>query len=160
MRRMICPETKTYLAIENRPDSRACLKVLLRVFVFFNCLYLVTSTGRVRVPDEALTLFQSQSFVLRRSFTIPQALETNRFYGRYDLNGKPRAPYPPLHALLASPWYAIGHFVLRQDSGYPRREPRSSCLICGHAQQCNLRSAGLCFGFDVFLADRVTLESG
>ena len=61
--------------------------MLLRVFVFFNCLYLVTSTGRVRVPDEALTLFQSQSFVLRRSFTIPQALETNRFYGRYDLNG-------------------------------------------------------------------------
>jgi hypothetical protein len=116
---MICPEIKTDVALESQPDSRACLRMFLLVFFFLNCLYLITSTGRVRVPDEALTLFQSQSFVLSRSFTIPQALETNRFYGRYDLNGKPRAPYPPLHALLASPWYAIGHFVLARIPGVP-----------------------------------------
>jgi hypothetical protein len=157
---MICPETKTYLAIENRPDSRACSKVLLRVFVFFNCLYLVTSTGRVRVPDEALTLFQSQSFVLRRSFTIPQALETNRFYGRYDLNGKPRAPYPPLHALLASPWYAIGHFVLARIPGIPvenRDLVVSFAVTLSSATFAALASA---LALKFFLRIGATLKSG
>ena len=33
--------------------------------------------------------------------------------------GNTRAPYPPLHALLASPWYAIGHFVLARIPGIP-----------------------------------------
>ena len=73
----------------------------------------------MRVPDEALTLFQAQSLVLKGELAVPQALETGRFYGRYDLNGKPRAPYPPMHALLASPWYAVGHFLLARLPGIP-----------------------------------------
>ena len=157
---MICPETKTCVAIESRLDSRACLKVFLRVFFLFNCLYLVTSTGRVRVPDEALTLFQSQSFILSGSFTIPQALETNRFYGKYDLNGNPRAPYPPLHALLASPWYAIGHFILARIPGVPienRDLVVSFAVTLSSATFAALASA---LALMFFLRIGVTLKSG
>ncbi len=108
-------------------DSR---RLVLYVFLFLNCLFALTSTGRVRVPDEVLTLFQSQNAVLARSFTIPQALETNRFYGRYDRHGQPRAPYPPMHALLATPWYVLGHFVLGRLPGVA---PQNLDLVVGFA---------------------------
>src|SRR5262245_20682820 len=157
---MVFPETKTYVAIGRRPDSRACLRVSLWVFLFFNCLYVVTSTGRVRVPDEALTLFQSQSFVLSRSLIVPQALETNRFYGRYDLNGNPRAPYPPLHALLASPWYAIGHFVLARIPGVPAENRDLLVSFAVTLSSATFAALVAALALIFFLRIGVTLKSG
>jgi hypothetical protein len=89
------------------------------LFCTFACFYLLCSSGRVRTPDEYMTLYETESLVLRQSTSVPQALQTQTFYGKYDRNGQPRAPYPPGQAFLASPWYAFGKYVMARVPGVP-----------------------------------------
>lgn len=96
--------------------SRRCA---LLFFLCLNCFYLLTSTGRVRTMDEYLTLFETESLVLRQSMAVPQAVAAKNFYGKYDRNQQPRAPYPPGHALAAAPWYAAGRYALARLPGVP-----------------------------------------
>jgi hypothetical protein len=108
----------------------AARRTALWLFVCLNCFYLLTSTGRVRTVDEYLTLFETESLVLRGSLTVPQAVQARTFYGKYDLNREPRAPYPPGHVLAAAPWYAAGRYVLARLPGVPEK---STDLILGFA---------------------------
>jgi hypothetical protein len=92
------------------------------VFAAFQFFYLLTSTGRVRTPDEYNTLYTTESLVLRGSTAVPQAVELHNFYGRYDVHGLPRAAYPPGQALLCAPWYAVGQYVLARLPGVPAED--------------------------------------
>ncbi len=105
----------------------------LWLFAAFQFFYLLTSTGRVRTPDEYNTLYTTESLVLRGSTAVQQAVQLHNFYGRYDLHGQPRAAYPPGQALLCAPFYALGEYVLARLPGVPADDidlvvAFSSCL--------------------------------
>jgi hypothetical protein len=91
----------------------------LFLFLFLNFLFILTSTGRVRTIDEAMASFETESLVLRRSTSVPQAIAGGLFYGKMDRDGKPQSPYASGHPLAATPWYAAGHFLLRSLPGVP-----------------------------------------
>ena len=103
---------------EPAPSPR-CRHLALWLFASFQFFYLLTSTGRVRTPDEYNTLYTTESLVLRGSTAVPQAVQLHNFYGRLDVHGQPRAAYPPGQALLCTPWYAIGQYVLARLPGVP-----------------------------------------
>jgi hypothetical protein len=93
----------------------------LWLFLFLNCLLILTSSGRVRVIDEVLPVYQTESLAERGSTAVPQAVSAKFFFGRRDLAGRPQAPYPPGGAALAVPWYLAGkHVLLRLPGVGPR----------------------------------------
>jgi hypothetical protein len=119
------------IAIQALPRSSP--RIAFWLFAAFQFLYLLTSTGRVRTPDEYNTLYMTESLVLRGSTAIPQAVQLNNFYGRYDVHGQPRAAYAPGQALLCTPWYAFGQYLLARLPGVPADDTDlvvafSSCL--------------------------------
>ena len=89
-------------------------------FFFLNCIYLLTSTGRVRTIDEIDPVVQSESLLLRHSTAIPQAMNSGIYFGKLDQHGVPRSAWPVGHALLVLPWSAVGHYLLAQLPGIPR----------------------------------------
>ena len=97
-------------------------RIALWLFAAFQFFYLLTSTGRVRTPDEYNTLYTTESLVLRGSTAVPQAVQLHNFYGRYDLHGEPRAAYPPGQALLSAPYYALGQYLLARLPGVPAED--------------------------------------
>src|SRR5215467_7764822 len=94
-------------------------KIALWLFATFQFFYLLTSTGRVRTPDEYNTLYTTESLLLHGTTAVPQALALHNFYGRLDIHGQPRAAYPPGQALICIPWYAMGQFVIAHLPGVP-----------------------------------------
>lgn len=92
----------------------------LWLFLFLNCVFILTSSGRVRIIDEVLPVYQTESIVERGSTAIPQAAGAQLFYGKRDSQGRPQAPYPPGPALLAVPWYLAGRSVLASLPGVPQ----------------------------------------
>src|SRR5580692_10226975 len=97
-------------------------RIALWLFACFQFFYLLTSTGRVRTPDEYNTLYTTESLTLRGTTAIPQAVQLHNFYGRYDLHGQPRAAYPPGQALFTAPWYAMGQYLLARLPGVPAED--------------------------------------
>lgn len=93
--------------------------VAVWLFASFQFFYLLTSTGRVRTPDEYNTLYTTESLVLHGTTAVPQALALHNFYGRLDVHGQPRAAYPPGQALICAPWYAVGQYVIARLPGVP-----------------------------------------
>lgn len=106
--------------VEN--SGRSSRRIGLWLFAAFQFFYLLTSTGRVRTPDEYNTFYTTESLVLRGSTAVPQAVQLHNFYGRYDLHGEPRAAYPPGQALLCAPWYALGQYLLTRLPGVPAED--------------------------------------
>ena len=104
------------ISVEGRLSPRAVALWLFAVFQFF---YLLTSTGRVRTPDEYNTLYTTESLVLHGTTAVPQAVALHNFYGRLDVHGQPRAAYPPGQALAVTPWYAFGQYILARLPGVP-----------------------------------------
>lgn len=95
------------------PESASTTRrTFLWLFLFLNCVFILTSSGRVRVIDEVLPVYQTESIVHRASTAIPQAIESRLFYGKRDLRGQPQAPYAPGPALVAVPWYLGGRYLL------------------------------------------------
>jgi hypothetical protein len=90
-----------------------------KIFLVFSFLYLLTSSGRVRTVDEYMAFFETESIVLKHSTAVPQAVQLNYYYGKYDVRGEPHTPYPPGHPLFAAPWYLFGHYVLERLPGMP-----------------------------------------
>lgn len=103
----------------NRPSPPSFRQIALWLFATFQFFYLLTSTGRVRTPDEYNTLYTTESLVLHGTTAVPQAVALHNFYGRLDVHGQPRAAYPPGQALAVSPWYAVGQYVLAHLPGVP-----------------------------------------
>jgi hypothetical protein len=125
-------------------------RVALNIFLFFNCLYLLASTGRVRTPDEYMTLFETESLVLRHSTAVPQTSQAHNIYGIYDEEGRPRTPYPPGQALAATPWYVLGRLVLQHLPGVPAD---ASDLIMGFAvclSSAPFSAAAVAFAFLIY----------
>jgi len=120
-------------SVANHTRAHSSRRIGLWLFAAFQFFYLLTSTGRVRTPDEYNTLYTTESLVLRGSTAVPQAVELHNFYGRYDLHNRPRAAYPPGQALLCTPWYALGQYLLARLPGVPADDTDlmvafSSCL--------------------------------
>ncbi len=99
--------------------SRSPRRIALWLFAVFQFFYLLTSSGRVRTPDEYNTLYTTESLVLHGTTAVPQAVALHNFYGRLDVHGQPRAAYPPGQALLVAPWYALGQYVIGKLPGVP-----------------------------------------
>ena len=105
------------------PESRLpapsfpVLRVAALLFLFLNCVYLFTSTGRVRTIDEVDPVMQSESLLLRHSTAIPQAVRSGIWFGKSDRNGLPRSAWPAGHPLLVLPWTAVGHYALAKLPG-------------------------------------------
>ena len=95
------------------------IRLAIWLFAAFQFFYMLTSSGRVRTADEYNTLYTTQSLVLRGSTSVPQAVQLHNFYGRFDSFGRPQAAYPPGQALLSTPWYAIGQYVVSRLPGVP-----------------------------------------
>jgi hypothetical protein len=91
------------------PARRA--RVAFGLFLGLAGLYLVTSSGRVRTPDEYMAFFQTESLVQRGNTAVPQAVQAGNFYGRFDPRGEPRAPYPPGQAIASVPFYLLGEGI-------------------------------------------------
>jgi hypothetical protein len=116
--------------VENAPElqhrqhsvAAATRRIALWLFLSFACFYALCSSGRLRTPDEYMTLFETESIVMRHSTAVPQALAAGNFYGTYDHAGQPRAPYPPGQALLATPWYALGRYAIAKLPGVPAND--------------------------------------
>ncbi len=120
-------------SVANHARPHSSRRIAVWLFASFQFFYLLTSTGRVRTPDEYNTLYTTESLVLRGSTAVPQAVQLHNFYGRYDLYGQPRAAYPPGQALLCTPWYALGQYLLARLPGVPADDTDllvgfSSCL--------------------------------
>lgn len=131
-----------------QPSSLRRWAVLL--FLSLNFLFMLTSTGRVRTTDEVMTLFESESLVLRGSTAVPQAVAARLFFGRYDRQGRPRAAYAPGQALATMPWYALGHYVLGKAPGVPEN---ARDLMVGFAlalSSASLAAAAATFAFLIF----------
>jgi hypothetical protein len=109
------PTTSSLSSSEGRPSSHRHLALWL--FASFQFFYLLTSTGRVRTPDEYNTLYTTESLVLHGTTAVPQAVALHNFYGRLDVRGLPRAAYPPGQALACAPWFAVGQYVLARLPG-------------------------------------------
>jgi len=115
------PDPPASTLLEARPSHPRHLALWL--FATFQFFYLLTSTGRVRTPDEYNTLYTTESLVLHGTTAVPQAVALHNFYGRYDVHGQPRAAYPPGQALACAPWYALGQYVLARLPGVPHDPP-------------------------------------
>ncbi len=83
----------------------------LALFLFLSAWYAITSSGRLRVPDEYVAYYQTESLVTRQSITIPQAFVFGNFYGMLDRFRQPRAPYPAGQALAAAPFFMAGKWI-------------------------------------------------
>lgn len=101
------------------PVSLSSIRVAFLFFLFLNCVYLLTSTGRVRTIDEIDPVLQSESLLLRHSTAIPQAVGSGIYFGKLDVNGVPRSAWPFGHATLVLPWSAVGHYALARLPGIP-----------------------------------------
>ena len=124
----------------------------IALFLFLNFLFMLTSTGRVRLQDELMTLFESESLVTRGSTAVPQAVAAHLFFGRYDRQGQPRAAYAPGQALVSTPWYVLGQYVLRRMPGVP---PSARDLIIGFSMTMSsaaFAAAAATFAFLLFCA--------
>ncbi len=97
----------------------SAIRTAFFLFLFLNCVYLLTSTGRARVIDEIDVVMQSESLLFRHSAAIPQAVNSGIYFGKFDRNGVPRSAWPVGHAVLVLPWSAFGHYVLARLPGIP-----------------------------------------
>jgi hypothetical protein len=95
----------------------------LRLFVIFQCLYALTSSGNAfRLPDEYTTYYQAERWVDAGDLSVPQEVARNQFFGKIGLDGKPYAPWGPLTAFLAVPHHLAGRAVAAV-AGVPRTDP-------------------------------------
>ena len=100
--------------------SASRLRTAFLLFLFLNCVYLLTSTGRARSIDEIDPVMQSESILLRHTVAIPQAVHSGIYFGKFDRHMVPRSAWPFGHAFLVLPWSATGHYLLARLPGIPR----------------------------------------
>lgn len=98
------------------------------LFLFLQALYVLTSTGRLHVIDEASAFFQARDLVETGSLTVPASTVGFTFYGQRDREGRLRAPNGPLHALVLTPFYLLGRLIARAP-GVPEGS-RDLVLAC------------------------------
>jgi hypothetical protein len=122
---LITPLASGTSSLSSNKEPASYRSLALWLFATFQFFYLLTSTGRVRTPDEYNTLYTTESLVLHHTTAVPQAVSLHNFYGRLDVHGQPRAAYPPGQALAVTPWYAFGQYVLARLPGVPHDPPNN-----------------------------------
>jgi hypothetical protein len=98
------------------PDRK---RLVCFFFLTLNFFYLLTSSGRVRTIDEVTVDYQTESLAMRGSTSIPQALESQLFFGKLDQKGRPQAGYGVGQALLVAPWYEVARLLNAALPGIP-----------------------------------------
>jgi hypothetical protein len=119
--------------------------LVISFLLFLNFVYFLLSTGRVRTVDEVSAALQVESIAKHGTTAIPQAVETNLFYGTMDRFGRPQSPYPPGQALVLLPWYAAGQFFAKHLPGVPadRRDIVSDFFLTGESAFFSALAAAL-----------------
>ena len=140
----------------NIPFRRAPLTTAALLFLFFNCLYLLTSTGRVHTIDEISAVIQTESLTLHASTAVPQAVGSNVYYGKIGRDGLPHSAYPPGQSLAAVPWYALGQFVIARLPGVPG--DINDIVVSMTCTWSNATFAALAVTFVFLLADSLGLR--
>jgi hypothetical protein len=100
------------------------------LFLFLNGLFILTSSGRVRVVDEVLPVYQVESLAERARRPCRKRLRRISSSASWMWRGGPQAPYPPGAAALAVPWYLAGKHLLRRLPGV---EPRARTMVSDFA---------------------------
>jgi hypothetical protein len=113
---------------------RSTGRTTLLLFLFFQALYALTSSGNAfRVPDEFEVYFQVEHLVDAGDLSVPQTLTIRTpvvrdgrtvgsepiFFGEVGRDGRPYAPYGPLAAVLALPHHLVARSIARL-AGVPR----------------------------------------
>jgi hypothetical protein len=130
------------------------------LFLFLNCLFILTSSGRVRVIDEVLPVYQTESLAERGSTAVPQAVTADFFFGKRDRDGRPQAPYPPGAAALAVPWYLAGKHVLLRVPGVGARARTMVTDFAIVASSASFAAAAAALAFVLFVAQGLTQRQG
>jgi hypothetical protein len=99
------------VSMEQTPVNGGYIRIASFLFLALTFLFLVTSSGRVRTVDELAVNFQGQSLITHGTTAVPQAVAANRFYGKVDRRGQPRAPYGEAQALLEVPWHVAARVL-------------------------------------------------
>jgi hypothetical protein len=106
---------------------RRHLTTTLLLFLFFQALYALTSSGNAfRVPDEFEVYFQIEHLVDAGDISVPQTLAIRTpvvrdgrtgsepiLFGEIGRGGRPYAPYGPLAAALALPHHLAARAIAR-----------------------------------------------
>ena len=117
--------------------------VRLRLFLLFQALYALTSSGNAfRVPDEFEVYYQVEHLVDAGDLSIPQAVTSGRFFGRIGVDQKPYAPYGPLAAGLALPHHLLARGVA-SIAGIPRESVTWTFVVSGLTMLATSTAAAL-----------------
>lgn len=147
-------------SVANHGRSHSSRQIALWLFASFQFFYLLTSTGRVRTPDEYNTLYTTESLVLRGSTAVPQAVALHNFYGRLDVHGLPRAAYPPGQALACAPWYAVGQYVLARLPGVPAEDTDLVVAFASCLSSATFAALTVTFFFLLLMGIGIPLQAG
>lgn len=104
----------------------------LGVFLFTLGLLLLTGSGRLRVVDEYMIWFQSETFSEEKHLAVPQAEALGIWYGKRALNGKPQAPYGPLQAVVTSPLVPLGNGLADLSDPDPQHRNKVRPFVAAH----------------------------
>jgi hypothetical protein len=138
------------------PTRRRPLPTAALLFLFFNFLYLLTSTGRVHTIDEISAVIQTESITLHATTAVPQAVGSNVYYGKIGRDGLPHSAYPPGQSLAAVPWYALGRFVIARLPGVSG--DINDIVVSMTCTWSNATLAALAITFVFLLADSMGLK--
>ncbi|MFQ5927478.1 MAG: hypothetical protein ACE5MH_08605 [Terriglobia bacterium] len=95
------------------PIARNAARRSLALFCVTLALYLLTSSGRLRVMDEYMVFFQTESLAQSGTLAVPQARQLGAWYGKEGRDGLPYGPYGPAHAMVLVPSYGFGKLLTR-----------------------------------------------
>jgi hypothetical protein len=113
------------------------------LFLFFQALYGLTSSGNAfRVPDEFEVYYQAEHLIDAGDISVPQAVQSGLFFGRFGLDGKPYAPYGPLAAILVLPHHLFARAIAR-IAGVPRGTLTWTFLVSGLTMLSTATAAAL-----------------
>jgi hypothetical protein len=113
------------------------------LFLFFQALYALTSSGNAfRVPDEFEVYYQAEHLVDAGDLSVPQAVPSGRFFGRFGRDGKPYAPYGPLAAVITVPHHLVARGIARL-AGVPRGTLIWTFLVSGLTMLSTATAAAL-----------------
>jgi hypothetical protein len=138
--------------VDSRPPEPVSLvRTAILLFLFLNCVYLLTSTGRARSIDEIDPVLQSESLLLRHSTAIPQAMTLGIYFGKLDQHGAARSAWPFGHALLVLPWSAIGHYLLARLPGLPGQNSDLAYMVAACWSSATYSALAVAVSFLLFL---------
>src|SRR6201987_3156483 len=139
--------------------DRAHLKIAAFLFLALNFLFLLTSSGRVRPMDEVPLPFEVERFSSHASTAIPEAVNQNLFYGKYDRFGRPQGPYGLGNVILVLPWYWAGKAVSRIAPGIPPDRTTLFTDAFTVASSAAFSALAAAFAFLIFLRTGITAKT-